>query len=270
VSTPTISVAIANGLRAEHSEFVSQYIALAENAARTAGVQLRICRDFQRLISLNEQHGDSWPPLLPIFNPSYCTRLEENAFWIEGVNENGDTVVTSAGRRYRSGHCSLASELQSLRIFYDNPEEYVAVGGRVDVSAPSASRIFGDTLFSGALWVRPDYRQRGFTKIVPRLMRSCALVQWNTPMFWMMITPELDRLGATRAYGPWHAEPRVLMQLPTSQHDIEGLFCWMDQATLTRDITLSTKDCAPTSARPTDTHSAENPSFAVQDGTPPP
>lgn len=247
-------------------DLLSRYIVFAEDTLSDIGVQLRISRDFRRLMSLNEQHRDSWPSLLPIFDPTYCPRLHEDGFWIEGINEEGETVVTSAGRRYRLGDWSLASELRSLRVFYDRPEPYVAAGGRVEVSAVSAARIFGDTMFSGALWVRPDHRRHGLTKIIPRLMRSCALAQWNTPMFWMMIAPELDRLGVTRAYGSWEVEPRVLMRLPTSQRDIEGLFCSMDQATLLRDLAASVEDYVSTipSSRWMDTHMTKSSSFARQ------
>jgi hypothetical protein len=245
-------------------ELLSQYVAFAEDAMRDIGVQLRICRDFHRLISLNERHRDSWPPLLPIFDPSYCPRLREDGFWIEGVDQSGDTVVTSAGRRYRSGDWSLAAELRSLRVFYDHPEPYVAAGGSVEVSAVSAARIFGDTMFSGALWVRPDYRRHGLTKIIPRLMRGFALAQWGTPTYWMMIAPELDRIGVTRAYGSWDVEPRVLMRLPTSRREIEGLFCSMSQATLIRDIAASVESYGSMTpnSRWSDTHMTKSSSFA--------
>jgi hypothetical protein len=245
-------------------ELLSRYIAFAEDAMRDIGVRLRISRDFRRLISLNKQHRDSWSPLLPIFNPSYCATVEDDGFWIEGFDECGATVVTSAGRRYSFGDRSLASELQSLRVFYDHPEPYVTAGGQVEVAAPSASRIFGRSMLSGALWVRPDYRRHGLTKIIPRLMRSCALARWNTPMFWMMIAPELDRIGVTRAYGSWQVEPRILMRLPTSQREIEALFCTMTQATFLRDITVPAEDYGEpiANSRWIDKHTTNSSSFA--------
>jgi hypothetical protein len=231
-------VNLAHGPR----DLLARYIALADETMREVGIRLRISRDFRRLMSLNEQHSDSWPPSLPLFHPSYCTLTEDNALWIEGVDETGDTIVTSAGRRYNLGDRSLASELRSLRIFYDQPAPHVAAGGQVVVAAESASQIFGQTLYSGAVWVRPDYRRHGFTRIIPRVMRCCALAQWNIPMFWMMITTQLDRGGLTRAYGPWDVEPRVLLQLPTSDREIDLLFCWMSRATLTRDLENTVAD----------------------------
>jgi hypothetical protein len=217
-------------------DLLARYIALADETMREVGVRLRISRDFHRLMSLNTQHRDSWPASLPLFNPSYCMLTEDNALWIEGVDEQGDTVVTSAGRHYNFADRSVASELRSLRIFYDQPAPFVAAGGHVDVVAESASQISGQSLYSGAVWVRPDYRRHGFTRIIPRVMRSCAMAQWNMPTFWMMITSQLDRGGLTHAYGPWEVEPRVIMNLPTSDREIDLLFCWMSRVTMTRDI----------------------------------
>jgi hypothetical protein len=63
-------------------------------------------------------------------------------------------------------------------------------------------------------------------------MPCCALAEWNIAIFWTLITHELDRISVRRAYGTWHVEPRLLVRLPTSQLEIEFLFCWMDQAML--------------------------------------
>jgi hypothetical protein len=249
-------------------ELLARYIAQAEGMMAELGLRLRISGDFDRLIALNHQHRDSWPVLLPIFNPSYCALERDDAFWIAAIDEHGDPVITSAGRRYHFGDRSLANDLRSLRIFYDQPAPYLAAGGRVEVAAPSAFRIFGDTMFSGALWVRPDYRRHGLTKIFPRLMRSCALTQWNIPTFWMMITPELDRIGVTRAYGSWDVEPGILMRLPTSPRAIEALFCTMSQARLIRDIETSLQDYEATtvSSRWIDRH-ITNRSSVVRQGS---
>jgi hypothetical protein len=261
---PTLldQIAFVHGSR----ELLARYIAFADRAMRDIGVRLSVSSDFHRLMSLNDRHRDSWPPLLPIFNPAYSSLSSRDAFWIEGVDENGDTVVTSAGRCFNLGDRSLASELRALRIFYDRPAPHIAAGGRVDVTAPSAGRIFGHTMFSGALWVRPDYRRHGLTKIIPRLMRSCALAQWNIPVFWMMITPELDRIGVTRAYGSWSVESGVTMHLPTSQRAIEALFCSMTQATMIHDIASSAEgyDATTANSRWMERHITNSSSLARQ------
>jgi hypothetical protein len=217
-------------------ELIARYIAHADRAARELGVQLRLSWDFERLIALNLQNHDSWPTLSSIFNPKYNSLRRDNAFLIEGVDEDGATVMTSAGRLYDHGDRSVADDLRSLRVFYDRPEEHVAAGERIEVTAPMAEHLCGRIMFSGAVWVRPDYRRNGLTKIIPRLTRSYALAQWNTPVFWAYIDHDLEKIGVARAYGSWHVEDRIITHMPSWRGDHDILFMSMGQATLIRDI----------------------------------
>jgi GNAT superfamily N-acetyltransferase len=228
-------------------DLLARYIGFADGAARDLGIRLRLAWDFDRLYALNAQHSDSWPRLSPIFNPEYNTITSENAFFIEGVDEYGDTVVTSAARLYDHGDRSDADDLRSLRVFYETPEPHIAAGNSVDVTAPSAEHIYGRVMFSGSVWVRPDYRRHGLTRIIPRLTRSYALTQWNTPVFWGVVEYDLDEMGVTRAYGSWHAENRIATHMPSWRDDLDFLFLSMGQATLIRDIARSAYEVGTTS-----------------------
>jgi hypothetical protein len=220
-------------------DLLARYIAYADETARDLGVRFRISRDFDRLIALNTEHRDSWPKILPSFDPKYSTLSADNAFFVEGVDDKGDTVVTSAGRLYDHGDRSLASDLRSLRVFYDDPAPPAGAGESVSVSADLAEHIYGRAMFSAVVWVRPDYRRHGFTRIIPRLTRAYALTRWNTPVFWMMIAPDLDKIGITRAYGSWHVDGRIALHMPSLRDDFEVLFCSMGQDALIRDIASS-------------------------------
>jgi hypothetical protein len=217
-------------------ELIARYVTYADQAARDLGVRLRLSWDFDRLIALNQQHHDSWPQLAPIFNPKHNSLRRDNAFLIEGVDEDGATVMTSAGRLYDHGDRSVADDLRSLRVFYDQPAQHVATGERVEVTAPMAEHLCGRIMFSGAVWVRPDYRRHGLTKIIPRLTRCYALAQWNTPVFWAYIDHDLEEIGVARAYGSWHVEDRIITHMPNWRGDHDILFMSMGQATLIRDI----------------------------------
>jgi hypothetical protein len=215
---------------------LARYIAYADDTARELGVRLRFSRDFDRLLALNRQHADSWPALPPLFDPKVSTIAADSAFFVEGIDDLGDTVVTSAARLYDHGDRSLAADLRSLRVFYDDPAAHLAAGETVEVTTPTAEYICGRVTYSGAVWVRPDFRRHGFTKIVPRLTRSYAMTQWNTPMFWMVITQQLDQIGVTRAYGSWHIDGRIAVHMPALPERLEFLFGSMGQDTLIRDI----------------------------------
>src|SRR5690242_6743032 len=77
-------------------DLLSRYIAYADDTARDLGVRLRISRDFDRLVALNRQHSDSWPALPPLFDPKFSSITRNSAFFVEGIDDRGDTVVTSA------------------------------------------------------------------------------------------------------------------------------------------------------------------------------
>jgi hypothetical protein len=250
-SVPTIldQAVLSHGPR----DLLSQYIAYADDTVRDLGVRLRISRDFDRLVVLNAQHRDSWPKILPSFDPKYSDLSGDNAFFVEGIDDSGDTVVTSAGRLYDHGDRSLASDLRSLRVFYADPVPQIASGESVTVAAPFAEHIWGRAMFSAAVWVRPDYRRHGFSRIVPRLTRAYALAQWNTPVFWMMIAPELDKIGITRAYGSWHVDGRLAIHMPSLRDDFEVLFCSMGQDALIRDIANSVYETSVGDSRRIDT-----------------
>jgi hypothetical protein len=216
-----------------------QYASIADERARDLGLRLRISTDFEKLVAINTQHRDSWSNLIPIFNPAYSHLNAGNAFLIEGIDEQGDTVATSAGRLYDFGERSLAGELHSLRVFYAEPAPFVARGESVELAAPAAEHICGRTMFSGSVWVHPHYRRHGLTRTIPRLTRSYALTVWNPPVFWMIIEPEVDEVGVTRAYGSWDFEGTLEFRVPTWRGDMKVLLYTMGQTTLIRDIMSS-------------------------------
>lgn len=220
-------------------DLIARYITFADHVAHDLGLRLRISADFERLIDLSKQQRENWPPLSPIFNPKYSDLDDDTSFLIECIDEFDDTVMTSAGRLYDHGDRSLAEDLRSLRVFYRNPAPYLASGDIITVTARSAEHIFGRTGYSGAVWVRPDYRRHGLTKVIPRLTRTVLFTRWNPPVFWATIAPNLDAVGVTRAYGSWHVEQSITAHMPLWQGDCTVLFLSMGQATLTRDIAYS-------------------------------
>jgi hypothetical protein len=217
-------------------DLLGRYVACADEMAADLDLTLRLSTNFPRLVALNAENRDSWPALSPIFNPANAHLGPDNAFFIEAVDELGDTVMTSAGRLYDHGDHSIAEDLRALRVFYDDPAPHIAAGARIEVTAPSAEYICGRVMFSGAVWVRPDHRRNGLTKIVPRLTRAVALTQWNPPVFWGTIEHNLEKMGVARAYGSWHVEEGIIEHIPSWRGSLPLLFLSMGQATLLRDL----------------------------------
>jgi len=237
----------------DEQELLSRYSALAEIAARDRGVRLAICTDFERLRTINERNSANWASVSPIFDPRCSALNSDRAFWIEGVDRTGDTVVASAVRLYDHGRSSLADDIRSLRVFYDRPAQRTAAGEHIDVDAPCAEQIRGAAVYSGAVWVRPDYRRLGFSKFIPRLARGFALARWQPSIFWGTIKPELDQAGLTQAYGSWQIGGRLAIRMPSWRKDFDLLFLWMDRATLVNDIATAIAQATTDNSRRSET-----------------
>ncbi len=216
-------------------DLLGRYFLAADAAARDKGVRLRMRIDFEELIRLNEVNRDSWPPLMPIFNPAHSNLRIDSAFWLEGVDSAGDTVITHAVRFFDWPTTTLAEELTSLRVCFEDPAPHIAAGESIEITAPSATKIHGRTIFAGAVWVRPDFRRHGLTKIVPRISRVYAYTRWDTGFTWGFVEPEKHDFGLTRAYGPYRAEPGVTVRLGF-RGEWPLHLVWMTTATMLDDV----------------------------------
>lgn len=230
-------------------DLLARYVAFVDEATQDLGVRLRISRDFDRLAEIHRDNEDSCPRLSPAFDLA-CSDLDgRNAYWIDALDASGDTIFTSASRLIDHGDRSLAEDLRALRVLYAHPAPHIASGERIEITAPSAERMRGRIMLSGALWVRPDYRRLGLTKIVPRLTRAYALTLWNTPLFWATIEPRLHDVGVTRAYGSWRVEDGITEYVPSWRGELKLLFLSMDQTTLIGDLAKSLSDDSATNSK---------------------
>jgi hypothetical protein len=217
-------------------ELLQRYFAIADRMARQRGVRLRLRGDFAALIELNRRHRDSWPPFLPALDPAHCRLAADSSFWLEGIDERGETVTTHAARLLDFADTDAVRETQALRVFYDDPAPHVAAGEFAEVNAPAAAVVRGRTMYGGAIWVRPDWRRQGLTKIVPRISRAYALTRWNTAFTWGFVEAKLDAVGVSSAYGPYSRRDRVVTRLAHRPGELSWVLVWMDRATLLADV----------------------------------
>ena len=138
---PENNLRLPDALTVKHgpARLLSRFVLEGDKAARQMGLRLRLRHDFGELLYLNERevaHGN-WFKLVNMYNPSYCDLAPENSYWISGENEEGDIVLTQAGRIYYWPETSLAEEAHSM--FYAGRGE----GQLCNVTAPAAGRIGG-------------------------------------------------------------------------------------------------------------------------------
>jgi len=216
-------------------DLLGRFFLIADTAARDQGVRLRLRPDFDALVALNERNRDSWPALAPIFDPRHSNLRMDAAFWLDAVDDAGDTVATHAARFFDWQDTNLAHELRSLRAFYEDPAPHIANGEFIEVAAPSASSIRGHVAYGGAVWVRPDFRGRGLAALLPRISRAYAYSRWDTAFTWGLVEEKTHAKGLVRANGPYEVEESVLMRMEF-RGDLPLLLMWMGRDAMLSDI----------------------------------
>ena len=216
-------------------KLLAHYFLKAYRQVRDQGIELRWCDDFARLCEVRRRNATN--PMMaaaPQFDPVYSD-IAPGSFWLEGVDPSGNTMLTHAVRLFDWPSTTLKREFDTMRMHYRNPAPYIAAGESANITAPAATRITGCTILGGAMWVRPDYRRRGLTRIVPRISRTLAYTRRNSAYTWGFMDFDLHAGGASRAYGRYTVEPGVSVNL-ACWGPSDSLLLWMDQETLLAEI----------------------------------
>jgi hypothetical protein len=217
-------------------ELLNRYFALAEDRMREIGVRLRLRSDFDALMEINREHRDSWSEMLPICDPAHSNLRFDSAFWLEGIDQRGDTVLTHAARFFDFTGTNVVEEIRSLRVYYENPAPHIRAGERVDIDAPAATAVRGRTMYGGAIWVHPDWRRFGLTRVIVRICSAYAHTRWNTAFTWGFMNPRLHSLGLSQAYGPYRTTDRITASLAYSAGPKQRLLLWMDTKMMLADL----------------------------------
>lgn len=175
---------------------------------------------MQALCDHNTANSDSWRPLLPIFSP-YCHDFKPGTtLCMLGRDDKGDVVLAQAARLFDWRGTSFHEEAESLRLFYEDPRDWKwnqrGEQARIVVTAPMAREITGIVAYTGAHWVRPDFRGRGLTGITPRMARALAVTAWDVPMTCTIMAKDIFDRGVTERAGYPHHEWTVDLQNTTT------------------------------------------------------
>lgn len=217
------------------AEAIGQVVLATDFAVRQLGIRLSLSTDFEELAEVNARHRHDWYPLMPNFDPRHCALDSQNAFWIKGIDAQGDVVLCHAVRLYLVKDAALKGELESLRFYYDRPEHAIANGMSIDVTAPVAETIKGRVSYSGALWVRSDFRGGGLARLIPPLSRALAVTRWYPAYHTCILMQPTVEKGMAGVYGYDHLEYAIWVRnLPGFTAHLKSAVCWKttDEATL--------------------------------------
>src|SRR5258708_990714 len=122
---PENDLRLPDALTIEHGprRLLARFILEADKAVRALGIRLRVRNDFRTLLDLNQRTvpTGSWFKLVNMFNPDYGQLSSANSFWISGVDDNNEIVLTQAGRVYHWPNTTLADEARLM--FYAGRDE---------------------------------------------------------------------------------------------------------------------------------------------------
>jgi hypothetical protein len=201
-ATPISSDATSSpqGDRDGCADLAARFFDVVSRQAKQADVSLRLCEEMAGLSELNRKNRGSWPPLIPLFDTAHNPKML--GFWLQAVNGAGDIVGAYAARAYIWEDTTFTAEAESLRLFYADPEPYIASGDFVELPPDvRAAGITGRTAGVGATWVRPDFRSSGLTRLISRLGKVLACARWNVSLCWAFVNPTHLDTGVVRAFG---------------------------------------------------------------------
>jgi hypothetical protein len=186
------AITITHGPR----RLLARFIVAADRAARDQGLFLRVRHDFDELMFLNraEAARGHWYPMPDMFNPERVPLNADNAFWVSGENEAGEIVTTFGGRVHDWSGTSLAEQARAL--FYG-----VDQGQPCEVTAEGAHRISGIVVSGAAAWVRPDYRRRHLSQLIPRIGKAYSCARWPLEWFFGYVTGTHADQKMPQSYG---------------------------------------------------------------------
>jgi hypothetical protein len=190
---------------------------------REIGLRVHVLRDFKRYVATRHTNGDHH--LNQAFDPAH-TEFGRHDFWLLLEERGGSAAGTYCMRMIAVKN--FYTEVQTQRFWFGPKLRLVDPRFVVDCKIPP----FGGLVAScGGMWVRPDWRGSGVSKIVPRLARALGLrnsqIEHDCGM--VLNNPDPARL-AVRNYGYARVELMTRGWFPPEQCEMTVHLCHADRA----------------------------------------
>lgn len=179
-------------------------------AAFAAGVRLMVNSDMTQLLEVNAAAvaAGSWEPLLPAANATCRALTPGNAYWIQGVNGEGETVTVQAGLLFDCAERSIGQRFADLTVSYDHPATQAPEDEWCTVSSDVALGLHGQVVWTNAGWTRPDWRRgkRGLFATAQRANKLVGWTRWQPDAFISVVEPHILPSWSERNMGHSHID----------------------------------------------------------------
>jgi GNAT superfamily N-acetyltransferase len=196
------------GLRLDHGPIpeIARFLMAAESVVRATGITLSFA-SIRELVDLQERNEVSWPLLAPWMSAKFAPLDDDNSYCLLGRSAQGRVVASQAGRIYRLGETSLAEIVADQSMIYGKPHVPVGNEPHITLTAPVAQQIRGTIVYSGGLWVAPDYRGHKLASLLPRMSRAYALGRFNTETTYCVVSEQIAASPLFAMYGYSRRQP---------------------------------------------------------------
>lgn len=212
---------------------LSRYLRTYDDAAAQKGIRLSIGFDFNEYVSVTRATPTK-RSTQPVFRPDRSPIKLGEGYWIIGFDQNNEVVYLEAARLFNLQHSSLGEHLQSLKVFYGEPEKHAHPQDRCICTAPTAKKITGKVAYHGDLWVRSDFRGQGILKSVLGIGTGITFAMWNPDFLcWLGRRWTVDK----GIYNPPHCESGgAILQLVEEDVAEDNWLMWMTREELRRIV----------------------------------
>lgn len=190
------------------------------------GMKLETGRDFSVFKDLHQ--GLDKQPVMPNFDPAVSPLDTDDAFWMTGIDRDGDIVMTQCARLYDCQGITLACLLHDLRAFYADPARHAGADESCRVHAPVATRITGRIAYHGELWLAPTYRGRMLSDPVSKLLMALVVLKWAPDYLFGLAQPGIVTKGVAARYGYRNMQPNGIIWTRPGKETLREWIIWND------------------------------------------
>ena len=178
---------------------IAEYVAHRLGYLRSKGININVHDDFSELEKL-DLPGKS---VSAMFDRRLFDLCPGKAFWMQGIDDDGETMHVQAMRMEDLGRASLSDVLvgQLSRAF----------GCHNNTPAAEASditkKMTGKLVYHGDVWVSKKWRGHGLGETFAQIALGLAMIQWHPDYVYCFVEDPVNRTGFVLREGYMHFHP---------------------------------------------------------------